>query len=83
MWYTKVPDNELKMVTEEFVVRNSSLSVYNESISNLWSVTKCWWLTNKSSIDKSKNRSSLEPIVGLSIPYLQVPEKNLDCLRGM
>ena len=32
---------------------------------------------------KSKNMSSLEPIVGLSIPYLQVPEKNLDCLRGM
>ena len=27
--YTKVPDNELKMVTEEFVNRNSSLSVYN------------------------------------------------------
>ena len=41
MLYTKVPDNELKMVTEEFVNRNSSLSVYNESISNWWSVTKC------------------------------------------
>ena len=30
--YTKVPDNELKMVTEQFVIRNSSLSVYNVNV---------------------------------------------------